>query len=473
MKDPPGEGPRTTLKTPARLARSVRAALLAVLLVGAAALTGCAEAPLVPASVGDPAELLDAPRPELVVPVPLPPVLVGDPGGGAEPNIAVAPDGTLFVASPLAVWRSADHGATWTQAKAKGLTGGGDGDIAFDANGTLYWLGLGGEDGPIPFQTSTDGGETWSKAVDVSDGTGFDREWLDVTASGKVYTTWRGEEGLEFNFSPDGGATWRGKTVAGPDGDQGPVTHDRVSGRLYVPVVDLGPLAGLEKPHVRVHTSDDDGATWTAHDLGELPRTMPVEPNGYNSDFPVITVDDAGTAYLVYSADNSPTPGVTPPEALGIFGIWLQVSTDGGETWSERRLLSDPTKAARMPWAAAGAPGRLAVAWYENVHGVPGEVVPDQWNVMLWESVTADAAEPAAVTVMLTPEPNHVGGLCTAGVTCLALDRSLLDFFEIALDLEGQPVAAWASSKIGTGIGIAVEATMVRFGGVAEGTPLR
>src|SRR4029077_11889039 len=117
--------------------------------------------------------------------------------------------------------------------------------------------------------------------------------------------------------------------------------------------------------------------------------------------------------------------------------------------------------------------GRVAVTWYESAHRVPGEMLPDQWNVRLWESVTADQAQPPSVTVTLTPTPTHTGSVCTSGTGCAAADRSLLDYFEMAIDPQGQPIVVWASSTLGTGVGIAVQTTSVVFGGVTGGTPLR
>lgn len=396
-------------------------------------------------------------------------VFVGAPGGGAEPNIVAAPDGTLYIASPASIWRSSDAGATWTEVGDGKVDGGGDADIAVDQAGNLYWLGLFGDSGPIPFQVSRDQGESWSDPVDVSDGTGSDREWLHVTPEGAVYTTWRGESGLEFRASLDGGATWQDKVTAAPDGNQGPVTH--ANGRTYLVAADFGSPAGGDA-QLHVYTSDDDGKAWEGHVAAAIPQSAAGETNGYITDFPVATVDGNGTVYLAYVA-NLGAAGVVAPGQASLFGIFLVRSFDRGATWDAPMLLSDPTKDARMPWVAAGSAGRIAVAWYENVHGVPGESLPDEWNVMMWHSITADAAAPAGSTVMLTSEPNHLGALCTSGTGCLVSDRSLLDFFEVAITPDGKPVAAWASSTLGTGLGVAVDGTDIYFGGIADAPRLQ
>src|SRR5581483_3320319 len=380
------------------------------------------------------------------------------------------------------VWRSDDGGKTWQHPGNAGLEGGGDGDVAVDRNGTVYYLGLLGKEGrTIPFLASHDRGETWSKAVDLAEGGGKDREWIDVTPEGGIAATWRGKTGIEFNGSPDGGASWRGKVTVGPDGDGGPVVHDPVTGALAIPVVDQAATTGTDAPVVHVYVSNDSGKTWAGHDTANLGRTSPAEPNGYASDFPVLSFDGNGTLYLVYSADSATTPGgVTPPEEAGLYGIYLQTSHDLGATWTKPLLLSDAAKDARFPWIAAGAPGRIAVVWYENVRGTPGEMVPDEWNVKLYESLDAGGCDPSqagacgapkGVVATLTKTPNHVGSLCTSGTGCLAADRSMLDFFEVAIGLDGQPVVAFAQSTLGTGLGVAVKPTEIRFVTV-EGTSL-
>jgi hypothetical protein len=410
-------------------------------------------------------------------------VKLGTPGA-AEPNLAVAPDGTLYASNPCAIWRSDDAGATWKETAHKGQTGCGDGDIAVGSAGQLYWLGLGGTGTRVPFEVSLDRGESFSRPYDVSapngkdKGTGSDREWIDVAPGDRVATTWRGGDSsggfLEFRGSRDGGATWDAKAKVGDDGDEGPIAHDPVTGQLYVPVVDFADTTGLAQPTVRVHTSTDFGAHWDKSTVTTFPRSSPAEPNGYASDFPTMAVDSAGTVYLAYSGDASAYfEGVTPPEELAIYGIYLAVSHDHGATWSQPLLVSDPRFDARFPWIVAGAPGRVAVTWYESMHQVPGEALPDQWNVRLWESVTADQREPKSAAVTLTPTPNHTGSVCTSGTGCAAADRSLLDYFEMAIGADGQPIVVWASSTLGTGIGVAVQTTSVVFGGVTGGTPLR
>ncbi|MFA5943658.1 MAG: sialidase family protein [Candidatus Thermoplasmatota archaeon] len=442
-------------------------------LVMVAALAGCAASPPSDGPSDSTTETSPPLAETALGSLALPEVLVSDRMGGAEPNLAVAADGTLYVSNPGELWRSDDDGASWNEVGAGLLDGGGDGDIALDAAGNVYWLGLFGSSGSIPFQVSHDRGATWSKAVDVSDGTGSDREWIAAASDGRLYTTWRGETGLEFRFSPDGGATWADKVTAAPDGNQGPVLHH--GNRTYLAAADFGsPTGGDALLHV--YTSDDDGLTWTAHVAADVPQSAAGETNGYITDFPVLAADSLGTLYLVYATNIGLSDGAEGPVLPGVaslFGIALVRSSDGGATWTEPLIVSNPSKDARMPWVAAGASGRVAIAWYENVNGIPGESLPDEWNVQMWHSITADQPVPVGATVRLTSTPNHLGALCTSGTGCLVSDRSLLDFFEVAITPDGRPVATWANSVLGTGLGVAAQGTDIYFGGIADAPPMR
>jgi hypothetical protein len=179
--------------------------------------------------------------------------------------------------------------------------------------------------------------------------------------------------------------------------------------------------------------------------------------------------------YVVWSSPSQ--KGVaTGVKQLDLQGVFLSYSLDGGSHWSPAKLISDPTKDARLPWIAAGLPGRVAITWYQNTLGLQGtDYLPDVWDVELWESVTADQPQPVSQLVTLASQ-SHIGSICTSGTGCEAGgDRTLYDFFEVALDTAGQPVAAWASSNLGQGE-VSVDPVLQAytfFGGVTGGTPLK
>jgi hypothetical protein len=146
------------------------------------------------------------------------------------------------------------------------------------------------------------------------------------------------------------------------------------------------------------------------------------------------------------------------------------VSRDGGETFSEPRLLSDPARPAVFPWIAAGDAGRIAVSWYDAVAPTPSDRTPNVWNVAVAMSVTADQPEPVFETAFATPQPLHVGSICTSGLFCslTAGDRSLLDFFELRLLPDGSPILAFAGDDDAKMATVKVFTTRM-----TEGTKLR
>jgi hypothetical protein len=448
-----------------------------------ALLAGCAASPDGPAVDPAPPATGEVLSDVLLDPVRMAPVDLGR--GAGEPNIAVGPDGTIYVSDPsIGIWRSDDGGATFQKAAARGITGGGDGDIVVDDAGCIHWLGLFGQDGsgedaPIPYHRSCDGGATFSDGVDLSNGTGSDREWMARSDAGVLYASWRGGNDtrgvISVTTSFDQGLHWTPLVDMDDDSVGGPLAAGAVEGQVFEAMTTFAGLPGTSevKSDIKLARSLDHGHTWTILPVFTPPQSAQVGLIGFpTSIFPVVDADDAGNLYVVFSMDQRAF-GQDAPKPAARFGVYLTVSQDLGQSWSAPRLLSDPSKVALMPWVAAGADGRIAVTWYENVAGLPADLLPDAWNVKLWESIAATDPMAEGKTVQLNDLPNHVGAVCTSGTGCLAGDRSLLDFFEVALKADGHPVAVWSYSVAGTGIGLAAQGVELYVGGVTDGTPLR
>jgi hypothetical protein len=449
-----------------------RAALALALLV---LLSGCTQAGDDPAEDGGEG-LATPPRDlplELAAPVAMPSIDLGEAAG--EPNIAVAKDGTIYVSDPsIGIWRSTDGGASFTKAAARGITGGGDGDIVIDDAGCIHWLGLfgtnaTGEDAPIPYHRSCDGGESFSGGVDLSNGTGSDREWIGRSDGGVLYASWRGDNEsrgvISVTTSFDSGLTWTPLVDMADDAVGGPIVAGAVEGHVFEAMTTFAAAPVPQESQggaIFLARSFDHGHTWDLVPVFEPAQSAQVGLIGFpTSIFPVVDADDAGNLYLVFAADQRALPQATPKPAAR-FSVYLMVSPDLGQSWSEPRLLSDPSKVALMPWVAAGADGRIAVTWYENVAGLPADFLPDAWNVKLWESIDATNPAGASEVVQLNDLPNHIGAVCTSGTGCLAGDRSLLDFFEVAIQPNGQPVVAWGGDQAAASAGIQSPAVFAR-----------
>ncbi|MEA3203810.1 MAG: repeat-like domain, partial [Thermoplasmata archaeon] len=121
----------------------------------------------------------------------------------SEPSILSDPAGTLWVAGPTgfakaivekdpssathdsALFKSTDHGATWSNVQQIPMygrdpcPGGGDSDIAAAPDGALYLIDL--NLGNVPIDVSTDGGKTWVFNCNSSVVPGVDRQWVAAT----------------------------------------------------------------------------------------------------------------------------------------------------------------------------------------------------------------------------------------------------------------------------------------------------
>jgi hypothetical protein len=452
--------------------RSVGLAVLAVAL-----LAGCANVPGPQADSSSP----PGPRPTLAAPAFRPPLLLGDiPRALAEPNIAVARDGTIVVTTPLYLWRSTD-GATFeavgepecqadvalpacppgfTGARPRGLVGLGDGDVAFAPDGTLWWAGLAAQDAQVPLQSSADRGTTWSAPLDVAEGRHSDREWLDVGPDGVVRVVWSEFEGSAphtmYHRLAQGNLS-AAVALPGADRVKGPLAR-AANGTLYV--------ASSDQLGVWLAQSRDDGTTWRESRVADLTSVRGVFLGPTTWEFPVAAVDDAGTVYVTWAADDA-AAGARPVRDLAAPVVHLAASTDAGATWTTT-ALSTPGHVAIYPWVVAGAAGRVAVAWYESASPLAGDALPSLWDVRLVESVSADAQAPQFLGGKANADPVHVGYVCTAGGGCGGRDRTRGDFFEVAIGPQGLPLVAWAGDSP-----TPLQHVQVWFGGVASGTPLR
>jgi hypothetical protein len=210
---------------------------------------------------------------------------------------------------------------------------------------------------------------------------------------------------------------------------------------------------------IYIGKSTDGGLTWTDT---QVVTVDPSTKRELNMLFPVVSIDKAGNIYVVW-ADT--------------FKVEYAVSTDHGATWSKPYQVNndnhgaspDPGKADVFPWIAAGADGLLDVVWYHGEGGAANSNLPHRdpgdvntrWTVAFAQLGNATntnlsgAADPTVLTYSdaVTP-PIHYGDICQNGTFCSPVpgapvfpgDRSLLDFFEVAIDQDGRANVALADN---------------------------
>jgi hypothetical protein len=284
-----------------------------------------------------------------------------------EPMVVEHPNGTLFVSgygsgtldsSPL-LWKSGDHGATWSRVnvgtESDGALGDSDVDLAVARDGTLYFVSL-GFDGKaregvyVAMGVSRDAGKTWSWKM-LSKNRFDDRPWVKVAPDGTAHAIWNDGNGVRFSSSRDRGATWSepvrihdhggsSHLAVGPNGEISVrITPRSAAGPKYDPGVDL------------IAVSVDGGSTWRKRDApgdrewtekrGEpVPRW--VEPLAWGGD---------GALYSLWT---------------NLKGLWLARSRDKGEAWKIWQILQSDEVSYYPYVAAGGEPGELAGTWFSG-----------------------------------------------------------------------------------------------------------
>lgn len=185
-------------------------------------------------------------------------------------------------------WISNNGGTKWSGGCGLDVTGqSGDGDpiVGYDLNGTVYQGGI--ESGGIGIASSANNGKTWNNMVIATAVSGFssDKPWLQIdTASGSPYKN-----------------------------------------ALYISSTQF---AGNDNVVIYVAHSTDGGKTWTQ--VAASPETT--YPN--LDQFSDLATDSSGNVYLTYMncTANGPSGDCGGTAAT----MYLQKSTDGGNTWSKQ-----------------------------------------------------------------------------------------------------------------------------------------
>jgi hypothetical protein len=371
--------------------------------------------------------------------------------GAAEPMIRADATGTFYVSSELGVgsgtlaWKSTDGGLHYTaldspnqlsQALGGLGPGGGDTDLgtAPEANASgfnnLYVASLSLAN--VTVSTSQDGGTTWSKNVTSATIPGDDREWIAADQATKVCISYHDVVtfNIDVNCSFDAGAhfTQVGSAIDVAhaflidDNEIGNLAIDPRSHVVYQVFSGIANVAEAAVPSsyhaVWIAVSRDGGQTFTDNAVYVNPNTAV----SYGHQFVNVSVDRAGTVYVVYTDNHN---------------LFYSFSTDGGETFTGPIQVNQaPSSTAVMPWSVACDPGQLNIVWYGTPY-YDGTTAPDNypanaaWSVYLAQNRSATVAGSKFTQVAATPII-HFGGVCEGGISCTG-SRDLYDDFGIAV----------------------------------------
>jgi BNR/Asp-box repeat len=283
-----------------------------------------------------------------------------------EPAIVEHPNGTLFVSGygVLAggqpqqtprLWKSTDHGATWTAVKIAGATGNSDVSLAVAPDGTLYLVQLlfdpkAGDGVHVTIGVTRDLGATWHWTILAQDHW-EDRPWVAVAPDGTAHVIWSDTRGVMHSMSRDHGATWTAAQTLYPTGGSSHLAvgpHGDVAVRV-IPAHAGGSRFTAGADCILVST--DGGRTWQKRSppakldwaptdvVGSIPRW--VEPLAW---------DAQGSLYALWT---------------DIHGVWLAQSTDAGVTWKQIRIAAIDAL-SYYPYLTAQGSGELAATWFSG-----------------------------------------------------------------------------------------------------------
>ncbi len=266
-------------------------------------------------------------------------------GSSWDPAIALAPNGTVYVAfmaatvdgdTPVVAW-SWDHGASfagWANASVPTLAEFSDRDfIAVAPNGTIDL--------------------TWDYSPNAS------LDYLGCASGGSCFFL-AGDYNVVFTRSTDGGRTWSAPVPIDPEYPNGGavaapilVTANGTIDVLYEDYNVSGPAHLLGNGTNYFSRSTDGGSTWSP--------PVPVS----NTTFPAtvwwidgdLAEDAGGTLYATYDSLSG-----------GTDTAYVTTSADGGTTWAvPTRINPDVDAAAHaLVGVAGGAAGTAYLAWMAN-----------------------------------------------------------------------------------------------------------
>lgn len=332
-------------------------------------------------------------------------------------------------------------------------------DVAFDEDGTLYvtyvnLVGRGNQPDNIWLATSDDGGRTLSQPSRVAGELNFQGQ-LAIDGDGTLHLTYvdaervgllaiPGGAPIKAIHSTDGGQSWSDPVQVSDPGRErvgaavpriDPATGDVVV--VYMDykgdVRDFQNLQGpaWDQPFELVFSRSSEGDSFSEGvvvDDGIVPteRFLPFLP-----PFPGFAVASDGTMYATWSDGR-----------LGDADVWLSRSTDQGRTWSQPvRVNEEPEgdgTAQSLPAVSVAPNGRVDVLFYDHV---------DEGNVMAEAALATSTDGQAPFAARAISQESFDTTIGPSAGPNLPPDMGS----KLALDSRaGTALAAWADTRLGT-----------------------
>jgi hypothetical protein len=378
------------------------------------------------------------------------------PGAGDEDSAAFGEN----YRGQVHAWVSDDGGASWQfvdrSVPPENVVGSGfsDPDFAVDDAGNVYLSEINLVN--VSMSRSTDSGHSYALRNFFAQ-TITDRQWSTAGPEDVVFLVGNADEGGTFPTDPvgnsghliyrstDGGQTF--SEAVQDDGGLGDLVFDDVTSTVFEPHFDGG---ALQVAAFR-HALDADDQVALTGELNTVATGVDLA-----SHWPAIDVDVDGNVYIVwdengggdrdagvwysYSTDGARTwaaPTRVDPDDRTDLWPWIAVGAPG-----------------RVAISWFGNDNRLP-------DNDPEQAGPsDPWNVYVAQSLTGlgcrGTASPGFRVTRATPEPFHTGTVCTGGTICQAelIDRRLGDYFVIDIDRDGKLLAAYSDTRQGGAVAL-------------------
>ncbi len=281
---------------------------------------------------------------------------------------------------------SSDYGVNWNTTELTlqpGTAFQSDPALAFTTDGTVWAATLGVTQTLSAFVEvfkSTDHGATWSFVATVSTGGNNDKELMAADThptsprKDNLYIAWDVPQGMRFSRSTDKGQTWSAPMSLSNDRAIGAHLATGPSGEVYVAWPDTA------SRELRIRKSTDGGATFSPA------KVIATTSGSYDIGVPAfcvrrvliyvsIGVDRSGgprngNVYATWTdRDGGPEPGCNGTASATSTNVYFSASTDGGNTWSAPKIVhSNPNATDQFnQWMSVDPKdGTIHVAFYDT-----------------------------------------------------------------------------------------------------------
>jgi hypothetical protein len=394
-----------------------------------------------------------------------------------EPDIRVAPNGTVYVSGPQgtgvqrSIWNASyDNGDSYrlVQDEKTGTApptaveptkstmgpGGGDTEIAIDRHNNVYYADL---YALACFTTgySADNGKTVQSTPLGCSSPGADRQWFgiyDPAPSDHTVSPYKGAKPIVYMKYTSGTTGSKIDYTTGAD----PTNWHQGDGAAVI--ADRSPYSPTDAPMVvDQHTGDalnvvsagnnglalavsepaKDGSAHLVTHYEPIVNTLPGNPSTL---FPGFAEDKARNLYAVWVDDHD----------YQVYYSYARPKTSGTDwgSWSKPIRINRPPSATNlMPWIAAGKNGIIDVVWYGTDMSLKelGPSGPSAQKNEVWYAWFAQIDHAAGtsrhiVQARASQHPMHYNDICMLGTGCIVAtgNRNLADFFEVTIDNQGR-----------------------------------